>query len=237
MPDDAWSPAQIDMLKGLLACRPKLSARDIAATLNSKFRGRSNGHSFTRNSVIAKTHRQGWQTAGTVTPQRKIKIKKKRKPPKPKPKLLPPVSEPKPLPATPLRDKNIPQAQRCSIYQLGTTSCRWPVGIPTEPGFFFCGGEVVAERPYCAGHCVLAYTFTRNFVGPAKAQRLSPAVFKKFDAECEGERSDDDGECDPDEGAARGAEGDAQRDADQNLFGERDHGLEATTMPTPATDQ
>jgi GcrA cell cycle regulator len=51
----------------------------------------------------------------------------------------------------------IPADQRRTLLQLTRSTCRWPVGEPAEPGFFFCGGRAQAGRPYCAGHCAFAY--------------------------------------------------------------------------------
>lgn len=36
-------------------------------------------------------------------------------------------------------------------------TCQWPFGYPGREDFHFCGASVVAERPYCANHCALAY--------------------------------------------------------------------------------
>lgn len=47
---------------------------------------------------------------------------------------------------------------RCSLAELTTESCRWPVGHPGEPGFFFCGGAAITTLPYCAYHSRVAYS-------------------------------------------------------------------------------
>ena len=44
------------------------------------------------------------------------------------------------------------------LTELKTNSCRWPLGDPTDPDFSFCGKEAVPGKPYCAAHCVEAYT-------------------------------------------------------------------------------
>jgi len=51
----------------------------------------------------------------------------------------------------------IPSEQRRTLLQLTRSSCRWPVGEPGKPEFFFCGGRVEMGHPYCAGHCDFAY--------------------------------------------------------------------------------
>jgi GcrA cell cycle regulator len=52
---------------------------------------------------------------------------------------------------------DIPIAQRCTLLQLTSSVCRWPFGEPSSPDFFFCGGGAVEGKPYCAGHCRMAY--------------------------------------------------------------------------------
>ena len=44
------------------------------------------------------------------------------------------------------------------LTDLKVNSCRWPLGDPTDPDFSFCGKEAVPGKPYCAAHCVEAYT-------------------------------------------------------------------------------
>lgn len=58
---------------------------------------------------------------------------------------------------TPIDDLAISMEQRKSIFQLRWNTCRWPVGESGRPEFFYCGGQAVDGRPYCAGHLVRAY--------------------------------------------------------------------------------
>jgi GcrA cell cycle regulator len=51
----------------------------------------------------------------------------------------------------------IPLGQRCSILDLNNHKCRWPIGDPSLPDFFFCGGKPVGGMPYCAYHSRMAY--------------------------------------------------------------------------------
>ena len=44
------------------------------------------------------------------------------------------------------------------LTELKATSCRWPLGDPNDPDFSFCGEEAVPGKPYCATHCLEAYT-------------------------------------------------------------------------------
>lgn len=65
-----------------------------------------------------------------------------------------PVPEPDP---EPIDDLAIPEKQRRTIMQLTDETCRWPVGNPGDPGFFFCGAPPKGDHPYCAAHCVRAF--------------------------------------------------------------------------------
>ena len=40
--------------------------------------------------------------------------------------------------------------------------CCWPIGEPRTPGFRFCGKRAVFGRPYCAGHCQVAYVTVKD---------------------------------------------------------------------------
>jgi GcrA cell cycle regulator len=71
------------------------------------------------------------------------------------------VVEAKPYVDDPGADAHIPLPQRRSLLELNTGMCRWPVGDPDRPGFFFCGAPCHDERPYCSDHCARAY---RGFV-------------------------------------------------------------------------
>lgn len=72
------------------------------------------------------------------------------KPEPPPPKEPPPMTrppepwEPHLIPAFPMR--------QLTIMQLTDRTCRWPVGDPGTPGFFFCGNDTPVERPYCPVH-------------------------------------------------------------------------------------
>ena len=76
-----------------------------------------------------------------------------------------------------IEDMAIPADQRRTLLQLNNKNCHWPVGDPLSADFFFCGGEAVEDRPYCAGHCKVAYG---KAVGPNpksfKLQRWSATV-------------------------------------------------------------
>lgn len=116
-----------------------------------------------RNSVIGKAKRLG--LAGRV--QASSQPKNPRKPrPKPGPIALnghvgyasTKTSSIVPsLPPERTEDKDIPMDQRCTIMDLGEGICRWPVGEPGTPEFFFCGGKTLEGLVYCGYHARIAY--------------------------------------------------------------------------------
>lgn len=65
------------------------------------------------------------------------------------------VLAPLPLPMEP--NVEIPAGQRCTLLELDSSKCRWPVGDPGSPDFFFCGGRPASGLPYCVYHSCVAY--------------------------------------------------------------------------------
>src|SRR5215472_3621366 len=56
-----------------------------------------------------------------------------------------------------LLDNVIPLGQRRTLLELNEETCRWPIGDPGHPDFFFCGGQTNTGLPYCAYHSRVAY--------------------------------------------------------------------------------
>ncbi len=125
----SWSGAHIEYLEGL--AKRGLSASLIARALNEKF-----GTSYTRDAVIGRMSR------GLVPfVQPKLQFTAPTLP------TLPPMPN----------GSNIPRAQRRTLLQLTNGICKWPFGEPQSPDFFFCGGDAIEGKPYCVGHCQVAY--------------------------------------------------------------------------------
>lgn len=64
-----------------------------------------------------------------------------------------PKMEVEPMPV--VDDSNIPIEQRCTLDQLTSTTCRWPVGTPGQSDFFYCGypsADLNIGIPYCPIH-------------------------------------------------------------------------------------
>jgi GcrA cell cycle regulator len=133
--------------------RGKLSSSQIAAELGC-----------TRNSVLGRAHRlrlaplrdtpNGWREVNDVLAGRRmIRRLLAKAEAKPKQKQKPPVVVV--IPPT-VDDTAIPIEQRKTFFELEAHDCRWPVGDPQEPGFFFCGAKSECGS-YCAAHHHIAY--------------------------------------------------------------------------------
>ncbi|MDX7952480.1 GcrA family cell cycle regulator [Lichenihabitans sp. Uapishka_5] len=161
----SWTDERVEQLSKLwLEGR---SASQIAAEL---------GLGVTRNAVIGKVHRLGLAgRAKAVTAQPAVaaaRIKAKT-PATPVPEPVRPVeveavvvplrtaaTPPVPVPVT---DVGLPTTERVTIMDLRETSCRWPMGDPSQAEFRFCGTKTgVGSGPYCAAHARLAFQPTQE---------------------------------------------------------------------------
>jgi GcrA cell cycle regulator len=51
----------------------------------------------------------------------------------------------------------IPEEQRLNLLQLNEHTCKWPIGDPLTPNFYFCGQHSEEGKPYCDFHSRRAY--------------------------------------------------------------------------------
>lgn len=147
-----WTSDRTELLKKLWD--DGLSASMIAAELGDT----------SRNSVIGKVRRLDLARRGSPANPGANSTRKPRKP-KPsrdqhQPFRLAPALPPIPLIEAP---PTIPdESARCSILDLEFSKCRWPVGDPSSPDFFFCGGKTIEGLPYCGYHSRIAYQPARE---------------------------------------------------------------------------
>lgn len=73
----------------------------------------------------------------------------------------------KTVPFATVIDTDIPIEQRRTFAQLEPRECKWPIGDPGTPAFFFCGGKAYETGPYCSAHHhrAFGYTPTKKFSG------------------------------------------------------------------------
>lgn len=152
-----WTEERVDRLRGLVA--DGLSAKLISRRFGD----------ISRNAVLGKMHRLGLcqervvtQTVVRAQPSPALAPPKKRRPrprvavqsePKSKP---PPPSLSEPV-ATATKAGVWPGARMISLLALNSTTCRFPHGDPGEPGFAFCGADIMGGSVYCQIHHRLCY--------------------------------------------------------------------------------
>jgi GcrA cell cycle regulator len=51
----------------------------------------------------------------------------------------------------------IPVEKRLTLLQLSEQTCKWPIGDPLTPDFYFCGQHSEDGKPYCEFHSRRAY--------------------------------------------------------------------------------
>ena len=159
-----WTDDRVEQLKKLWEAG--LSASQIAAELGN----------VTRNAVIGKVHRLGL-SGRAKSPSSAAPRQRKARPAQHMMRVSRPVSrgntalahafevemEPDPI----AYDNVVPMSQRLSLLELNEATCHWPIGDPSSPEFFFCGGKALASLPYCAHHSRIAYQ-------PASDRRRQP---------------------------------------------------------------
>jgi GcrA cell cycle regulator len=59
-----------------------------------------------------------------------------------------------------ISEEPIHDGQQCSLFELSEERCRWPINMPGDENFCFCGHRPVEGLPYCVGHSRLAYRLT-----------------------------------------------------------------------------
>lgn len=157
----SWTDERVELLSKLwLEGR---SASQIAGEL---------GLGVTRNAVIGKVHRLG--LAGRPKPAAVAQSRNKQKlvlssagndRGKVEPaydRVVTPLQIPvKPFAASVQQsagDVVIPFSERVTIMDLRESSCRWPMGDPTNAEFRFCGARTgLAGGPYCLAHSRVAF--------------------------------------------------------------------------------
>ena len=149
----SWTDERVELLKKLWA--EGLSASQIAAELGG----------ITRNAVIGKVHRLGLSgrakssSSGAARPRkaRSSGMMRVQRPSMRGNTALAHAYDHDIEPEPELIENIIPLGQRRTILELTEDTCRWPIGDPGSPEFFFCGGHTLESLPYCAYHSRVAY--------------------------------------------------------------------------------
>ena len=133
---------------------------------------------ISKNAVVGKAHRL--RLASRPSPIRRMAIRPSapRVPRETRMATMP--SLPQTAAMTPPKSPTIavapvaapaPQPMRARIetptLQLSNQRCMWPVGHPGDSDFHFCGERALVGKPYCVGHCSVAYVKAKLKSGEA----------------------------------------------------------------------
>lgn len=122
------------------------------------------GDGMTRSAVLGVIHRLGIQRGTIVARVQPIVRKPSRRVHTPNPEAEPP--QPKPS------CTEVACVGGVALVDLRDHHCRWPLGDPREiESFRFCGEHHAAGKPYCEGHCDVAYAGTTRRVTMADVVR------------------------------------------------------------------
>jgi GcrA cell cycle regulator len=152
----SWTDERVELLKKLW--QDGLSASQIAGELGG----------ITRNAVIGKVHRLGLSgrakaPSSSVPRQRKPRVASQMfRAPRTMMRgatalAMQPQYDYEPEPEPEVIENIIPIGQRCTLVELSDDKCRWPIGDPGQPDFFFCGGKTTPGVVYCGYHARIAY--------------------------------------------------------------------------------
>jgi GcrA cell cycle regulator len=167
-----WTEERVELLKKLWM--EGLSASQIAAVL---------GDGVTRNAVIGKVHRlklSGRAKQASSAPRvRNASRPARRSSMSSSPRSSLGSMRPRSMGAAPMlgatalkiseefeveayqlpqvQELEIPVEERLTLLQLNEHTCKWPIGDPLTPDFYFCGREHDEGRPYCEFHSRRAY--------------------------------------------------------------------------------
>ena len=103
------------------------TARQIAEEL---------GGEVTRNAVIGKANRLGLSKPSKSSVSRQQRQQQRE---------------------TVVQKPEAPQGERATIFTLTASTCRWPIGDPSQSDFYFCGAKSASGQPYCDYHAAMAY--------------------------------------------------------------------------------
>jgi GcrA cell cycle regulator len=56
-----------------------------------------------------------------------------------------------------VQELHIPVEERLTLLELNENTCKWPIGDPLTPDFYFCGQHSEEGKPYCEFHSRRAY--------------------------------------------------------------------------------
>jgi GcrA cell cycle regulator len=144
-----WTEEAKDRLRVLHADPRQFSGTVLATMMNAEF-----GLSLTRNAIIGQIDRMGLPHRIRVAAPKTPMAPRERRPGRIAREAAPVVHE--------IIDQQIPFEQRKTLLELAPHHCRFPVGDPQDPDFFFCGATKLGDSSYCAAHHKRSRSYTRS---------------------------------------------------------------------------
>ena len=136
----SWTPEKVSKLKGLWG--KGNTAGQIASIIGE----------VTRNAVIGKAYRLNL-AAKSVQKKNNFNQVSQHQENNPQPERKTRKSRFKSL----LLDKSFEPEIPKSLEELHDEICRWPIGHPHEPHFYFCGRKSMKDFSYCKLHVLYAF--------------------------------------------------------------------------------
>ena len=135
-----WTPEKVDKLKQLWG--KGNTASQIASIIGE----------VTRNAVIGKAYRLNL-AAKSIQKKNNFNQVSQHQENAPQPETKTRRSKFKSL----LLDKSFEPENPKSLEELHDEICRWPIGHPNEPDFYFCGRKSMNDFSYCKLHVLYAF--------------------------------------------------------------------------------
>lgn len=177
----SWSDERVELLKKMWG--EGQSASQIAKELGGVTRNavigkvhrlglsnRNGGGSSDKSDAKAKTAAKATKAkaAPKAAPKPQPKTESAAPPPQPATRIKPIIPAGQPLPPQPSTNEIDPaalakvneiekKAKKLNLMELTERTCKWPVGDPATPDFWFCGLPVQAGKPYCEAHVGVAF--------------------------------------------------------------------------------
>ena len=136
----SWTPEKVSKLKELWG--KGNTAGQIASIIGD----------VTRNAVIGKAYRLNLAVK-SIPKNNNFKQVSRHQKNVPQPERKTRKSRFKSL----LMDKNFEPENPKSLEELNDEICRWPIGHPDEPNFYFCGRKSMKNFSYCKLHVLYAF--------------------------------------------------------------------------------
>jgi GcrA cell cycle regulator len=188
----SWTDERVELLKKMWGEGQSASqiAKELGGVTRNAVIGKVHRLGLSNRTAAANSSAASAQTeAKAAAPKPKAEPKPKPAPkPEPVKAEVAPAPEPRPVP-TPARKAIIPagqplppqpsaneisaealakvsevekKAKKLTLMDLTERTCKWPVGDPATPDFWFCGLPVQQGKPYCEAHVGVAFQPVNN---------------------------------------------------------------------------